>query len=724
MSLVKLYFNYAKYLLISSSRSSDELIGEYGENMLPKGQPANLQGIWNWNTQPGWGSKYTANINVEMNYFMAQIANMSETELPLFDALDELVESGKRTAAVHYGCTDPEAWVLHHNFDLWRGTAPVDLASSGMWPTGGAWLAYHTWEYYQFTQNKEFLEEKAYPILRGSSKFFEEYLKEYTDPETGAVYLVSPASISPEHGDVRLSPTMDNSLIKNILICTANAADKIGIDSEDAAKWREMADKIPPYDTVESGDYLREWLVNGTDESVGDAEHRHPSQLWGLHPGLDVSPYDNTPEEQEIFDAFVNALERRGEGGTGWSVAWRICLWARAGYGDKAFDQLTSLIKKATAPNLFDMHPADIFQIDGNFGGAAGIIELVMQSTPEDITLLPALPAAMKNGSFRNFIARGGHNVSLEWENGNAKTAEITAGKSGDLTVRYINGIDNVLVTDNTGKNIDVQVSDNKQKFTFNAEEGMTYTITGFTETEYIPAPAPTEEVNFIECLNNGNMEGIDGSTNQPWWWGVMKANDDDTISFTASNDAHSGNYSMYVNNRASSESSAMQYITLENNKKYTITAWVKTEEADTVDLVIRYDYWDKDIVAQKKTQAGEWVKLSAEYTTRPSGEIHEFFIVTENTNSGLYIDDVSISYTDPDKLGLSPQVTKEGNKITYSITDPGGAYDLYIAAYSADGTLIKVTNELSGEIDNADNIKIFGWHKDEMRPAQPVILY
>ena len=724
MSLVKLYFNYAKYLLISSSRSSDELIGEYGENMLPKGQPANLQGIWNWNTQPGWGSKYTANINVEMNYFMAQIANMSETELPLFDALDELVESGKRTAAVHYGCTDPEAWVLHHNFDLWRGTAPVDLASSGMWPTGGAWLAYHTWEYYQFTQNKEFLEEKAYPILRGSSKFFEEYLKEYTDPETGAVYLVSPASISPEHGDVRLSPTMDNSLIKNILICTANAADIIGIDSEDAAKWREMADKIPPYDTVESGDYLREWLVNGTDESVGDAEHRHPSQLWGLHPGLDVSPYDNTPEEQEIFDAFVNALERRGEGGTGWSVAWRICLWARAGYGDKAFDQLTSLIKKATAPNLFDMHPADIFQIDGNFGGAAGIIELVMQSTPEDITLLPALPAAMKNGSFRNFIARGGHNVSLEWENGNAKTAEITAGKSGDLTVRYINGIDNVLVTDNTGKNIDVQVSDNKQKFTFNAEEGMTYTITGFTETEYIPAPAPTEEVNFIECLNNGNMEGIDGSTNQPWWWGVMKANDDDTISFTASNDAHSGNYSMYVNNRASSESSAMQYITLENNKKYTITAWVKTEEADTVDLVIRYDYWDKDIVAQKKTQAGEWVKLSAEYTTRPSGEMHEFFIVTENTNSGLYIDDVSISYTEPDKLGLSPQVTKEGNKITYSITDPGGAYDLYIAAYSADGTLIKVTNELSGEIDNADNIKIFGWHKDEMRPAQPVILY
>ena len=252
----------------------------------------------------------------------------------------------------------------------------------------------------------------------------------------------------------------------------------------------------------------------------------------------------------------------------------------------------------------------------------------------------------------------------------------------------------------------------------------MTYTTTGFTETEYIPAPAPTEEVNFIECLNNGNMEGIDGSTNQPWWWGVMKANDDDTISFTASNDAHSGNYSMYVNNRASSESSAMQYITLENNKKYTITAWVKTEEADTVDLVIRYDYWDKDIVAQKKTQAGEWVKLSAEYTTRPSGEMHEFFIVTENTNSGLYIDDVSISYTEPDKLGLSPQVTKEGNKITYSITDPGGAYDLYIAAYSADGTLIKVTNELSGEIDNADNIKIFGWHKDEMRPAQPVILY
>lgn len=421
LSLVKLYFNYAKYLLISSSRSSDDLISEYGENMLPTGQPANLQGIWNWNTQPGWGSKYTTNINVEMNYFMAQIANMSETELPLFDALDELVESGKRTAAIHYGCTDPEAWVLHHNFDIWRGTAPVGGASSGMWPTGGAWLAYHTWEYYQFTQDEEFLREKAYPILRGSSKFFEEYLKEYTDPETGTVYLVSPASISPEHGDVRLSPTMDDSLIKNILICTANAADILGTDSADAENWREMADMIPPYDTVESGYYLREWLVDGTDESVGDAEHRHPSQLWGLHPGLDVSPYDNTPEEQEIFDAFVNALERRGEGGTGWSVAWRICLWARTGYGDKAFDQLTSLIKKATAPNLFDMHPADIFQIDGNFGGAAGIIELLMQSTLEDITLLPALPDEMKSGSFSNFIARGGHSISLEWENGRGR---------------------------------------------------------------------------------------------------------------------------------------------------------------------------------------------------------------------------------------------------------------------------------------------------------------
>ncbi len=669
ISLMKLYFNYGKYLLISSSRPIDELTDEYGENMLPTGQPANLQGIWNWNTSPGWGSKYTTNINTQMNYFMAQTANLAETEQTLFDALSEVAQSGERTAKVHYGADTPGAWVLHHNFDLWRGTAPVDGASSGMWPTGGAWFVNHFWEYYSFNQDEEFLAD-AYPIMKGSAEFFEGYLREYTDPEDGKTYLVSPASISPEHGDVRLSPTMDNSLIKNVFIRCAQAADILGADQEKAALWRDMAAKIPGYEKAKYGDYIREWLVDETDEKVGDAEHRHPSQLWALHPGLEISPYDNTEEEQEIFDAFVNALERRGEGATGWSVAWRVCMWARAGVADKAYSQFTSLIKKATAPNLFDMHPADVFQIDGNFGCAAGVIEMLMQSTEEDITLLPALPAQWRNGSFSGLRARGGHTVDISWEDGNAKTAEVTAGKNGDLTIRYVNGVSGISVQDQTGAPVDVTAADNGQKFTFTAKEGCTYTITGFTQTEYVPAPVPTPEPPStpkpIEYLNNGDMEGTDSDTNIPYWWDKLTDGDEDTVTVQSDYWAHGGSKCSLVSQRTSPASGLHQYMTLDNNKKYTVSAWVKSDADDTVKLNIRYDYWDDDTAAETAVKAGDWTLISAEYTTRASGTVTQFVINTTDKNADLRVDDASISAPAAETPEPSPTQTAPAEEVSF----------------------------------------------------------
>ena len=657
ISLMQLYFNYGKYLLISSSRTTDELIPEYGENMLPKGQPANLQGIWSWETSPDWGSKYTTNINTEMNYFMAQTANLGETEQTLFDAIAEVAESGERTAKVHYGIDAPGAWVLHHNFDLWRGTAPVDGASSGMWPTGGAWLVNHLWEYYSFNQDETFLEE-YYPIMKGSAEFFEGYLREYTDPEDGKTYLVSPASISPEHGDVRLSPTMDNSLIKNVLLRCAQAAEILGTDPDKITLWREMAEKIPGYETVKYGDYLREWLVDETDERIGDAEHRHPSQLWALHPGLEVSPYDNTPEEQAVFDAFVNALDRRGDGATGWSAAWRVCLWARAGYTDEAYRHFSNLIKKATAPNLFDMHPADVFQIDGNLGGAAAVIEMVMQSSEEDITFLPALPAQWRDGSFSGLKARGGHTVSASWDDGSAVSAEITAGKDGAITLRYTDGVANAVVSDGSGAPVAVTISENKDKLTFEAKKGESYTITGFTKTEYTPAPEPTPEPPAtpepIEYLNNGDMEGTDSSTNVPYWWGVCTDGDSDTV--TVSNDYFGTEHSKcaIISSRISPSSGIQQYLSntsdpnaekpVLNGKTYNVSAWVKSEVDETVNLVIRYNYSSDDIAASAQVKAGEWTLISAPYTMRDEGTITQFIVNTETTNADLRVDNASIS--------------------------------------------------------------------------------
>lgn len=413
-ALAALYFQYGRYLLISSSRAG--------------GQPANLQGIWNDQMDPPWESKWTTNINLEMNYWPAEVTNLGECTAPLFDLIDDLEVSGRRTARVHYGT---DGWVLHHNTDLWRGTAPIN-GIDGIWPTGGAWLCQHLWEHYLFTGDREFLAQRAYPVMKDACRFFLGYLVK--DPKTG--WLVTTPSYSPEQGTLTEGPTMDNQLIRALFEHTREAADVLGIDKDFAAKVATAQAQLPPNQVGKYGQ-LQEWL---TDIDKPKNAHRHMSPLWALYPGNDITPADS-----KIFDAAKVLLGWRGDGSTGWSYAWRIPLWARVGDGDFAYRQLSSLFMRKTLPNLFDL--CGPFQIDGNFGATAGIAELLVQShtrtepgdiagTPQ-IDLLPALPKAWPYGSAIGLRARGDFEVDVMWHDGALQHAEIRGHPNATCQVRY-----------------------------------------------------------------------------------------------------------------------------------------------------------------------------------------------------------------------------------------------------------------------------------------------
>ena len=411
-SLVTLLTQFGRYLLICSSQ--------------PGGQPANLQGIWCHQMNPSWDSKYTLNINAEMNYWPAEVTNLSETHLPFLQMVKDLSESGRRTAAMMYNA---EGWTVHHNTDIWRVTGPIDFARSGMWPTGGAWVCQHLWEHYLYTGDKKFLAD-VYPAMKGAADYFLSSMVKHPKYD----WMVVCPSVSPEQGGVVAGCTMDNQLIIELLTKTAKANEILGESPVYRQKLYELLEKLPPMH-IGKHTQLQEWL-----EDIDDPKnkHRHVSHLYGLYPGNQISPY-RTPE---LFEAARNSLIYRGGMATGWSIGWKVNLWARLLDGNHAYKIVKNMLTLAggssqsgrTYPNMFTAHPP--FQIDGNFGLTAGVAEMLLQSHDGAVHLLPALPEVWNKGSVSGIKARGGFEVSMQWDKGEVTEVTVLSSLGDNLRIR------------------------------------------------------------------------------------------------------------------------------------------------------------------------------------------------------------------------------------------------------------------------------------------------
>lgn len=429
--LLALYIQYGRYLLISSSR--------------PGTQPANLQGIWNDQLAPAWDSKWTVNINTEMNYWPVEIANLSECQEPLYSMLADCAVTGKTVAKEHYNAT---GWVLHHNTDIWRGTAPINHSNHGIWVSGGAWLSRHLWEHYLFSQDKQFLAEKAYPLMKGAAEFFTQFL--IKDTKTG--YLISTPSNSPENGGLVAGPTMDHQIIRALFRSCIEASEILGTDKEFARKLKEMLPQIAPNKIGQHGQ-LQEWMEDRDDPNN---KHRHVSHLWAVYPGNEI----NWKETPELMKAARQSLIYRGDDGTGWSLAWKINFWARFLDGNHAYDMVKLLFRPVeientvyvngggSYTNLFDAHPP--FQIDGNFGAPAGMIEMLVQSQLGTIDILPALPDALPSGQISGVCARGGFELTFSWDNGKLQKLQVLSKAGQKCKLNY--GANSIEILTEKGK--------------------------------------------------------------------------------------------------------------------------------------------------------------------------------------------------------------------------------------------------------------------------------